>query len=1110
MTPLMSEIRELKAELAELRVQRDLLQDAVENVRHALCVFDADGRIAYCNGRYSEAIGLPADEVKPGLSGRELVAMAKQRGYYPEDVSVDDAEELFWKNLRSEGEATGQLKRKGRTFNILPGRTAAGNFVATFEDVTAQASAEAALRQSEARFRAMLDAMPDCVSIFDAQDNLTYINPAGLKMLEAPDLEALTSSGHRMVAAEYDAAIHDVQNRVRAGETVTWRYCIKGMRGGRRDVEAHAVPFSQPHGALGHLRIERDITLRKQAEDALHRSEERLQLVHKATGLADFEAFADGTLHCSARFFDQVGLAVPADGLISYADFRAVIHPDDRDWLGEETRKAIDGLTEFSCEFRICRMDTGETRWIAGHTVIERDAEGNLHRTIGAQLDITDRKLAEMALRKSEERLRLIQDASGLADFENDGGDVSWCSDMFFDQVGMPVGDNTIKIWDLLDLVHPDDRERLNTELEQARVDADVFDSEYRIVRRDNGETRWISCRTKLLRDAQGNVARTLGAHRDITHRKQGELALQESEERFRLAAEAAGFGVWDYDAGTNKRQWSNRLIEIFGMASGTVPSIAAATACILPADRQRFIDLFERAYREKGERFEEQFRLLRVCDRSERWIAVHGWKAWGDKGRLDRIIWTFRDITDEKTAEERIRWNARHDALTRLANRSCFQEKLEEAIARAGDDGGKSGGVGLLLLDLDHFKQINDTLGHDAGDHLLKMFSERLSDVVRPGDVVGRLGGDEFAIMLSDVPETRRIAELAASIHERLRDPFVYKGRILDCRASIGGALFPQDGQTHGDLMMNADMALYSAKNSGRSRTKMYEPKLRDETETRANMILLAREAIDASRIEPFYQPKLDLRSREIIGFEALLRWRGPDGQIQLPEKLEAAFENVDVAAALSESMITQAVADMRGWLDSGVAFGHVAVNASAADFRREDFAESVLEKLATAGVPASMLQLEVTETVFLGRGSEYVHSALSLFNSEGVHIALDDFGTGYASLRHLKAFPVDVIKIDRSFVRDMETDPGDDAIVRAVIGLGRSLGIDVVAEGVEQERHVERLLNYGCHLGQGFLFARAQPAAMVPSLIAAAPRKLGRRRGDRLRLVTPQQVAR
>ena len=224
---------------------------------------------------------------------------------------------------------------------------------------------------------------------------------------------------------------------------------------------------------------------------------------------------------------------------------------------------------------------------------------------------------------------------------------------------------------------------------------------------------------------------------------------------------------------------------------------------------------------------------------------------------------------------------------------------------------------------------------------------------------------------------------------------------------------------------------------------------------------------------------------TNSVVGFEALLRWRTPGGRIGVPSALEAAFEDLNVAAQISDRMIERVIADMRGWLDKGITFQSVAVNASAAEFRRDNFAERLLEQLHRADIPTRCLQLEVTETVFLGRGAEYVHRALALLSMRGVKIALDDFGTGYASLRHLKQFPVDIIKIDQSFVRDMAIDPGDEAIVRAVINLGRSLGIKVVAEGIETTEQARRLLELECDFGQGFLYSRAVPAGRVPALV-------------------------
>ena len=279
--------------------------------------------------------------------------------------------------------------------------------------------------------------------------------------------------------------------------------------------------------------------------------------------------------------------------------------------------------------------------------------------------------------------------------------------------------------------------------------------------------------------------------------------------------------------------------------------------------------------------------------------------------------------------------------------------------------------------------------------------------------------------------------------------------------------------------------MALYAAKAAGRATMMMFEPQMRDDIQRRMAMVQQARSALRDDRVVPYYQPKLDLDSGTVEGFEALLRWRMPNARIGLPAALEAAFEDLEVAAAISDRMIERVIGDMRRWLDRGTPFQHVAVNASAAEFRRDNFAERVLEQLRRAEIPTHCFQLEVTETVFLGRGAEYGHRALALLSAQGVKFALDDFGTGYASLRHLKQFPVDIIKIDRSFVRDMEIDPGDEAIVRAVINLGRSLGISVVAEGIEAASQAARLLDLGCDFGQGFAFSPAVGATRVPTLI-------------------------
>jgi diguanylate cyclase (GGDEF)-like protein/PAS domain S-box-containing protein len=857
--------------------------------------------------------------------------------------------------------------------------TGDGYRVAAFEEVTEKLAAEAALRDSEARLSAILDAMPDCVKIFDEAGELIYINPAGLELLQAPDFESLARPGYIPVPPEYVDCCLETHLKVIAGEPTVNNYEVVGLEGRRRHVEAHAVPLGMPDGSRAHLCISRDITEREEADEALRRSEERLRLVHEATGLAEFEAGSDG---------------------------------------------------------------------------------------------------------------------------------IAIVSDRLLDQFGLPRGQNRLNFDQLVEIIHPQDRQYFLAEVDASLGRKDEFSCEFRIVRADNGETRWISSHTKMKRDVNGNAISSIGAHLDITERKRSEEALRESEERFRLAAEASGLGVWDYDSTVELQEWSGRFREIMGIAADMEPNLSVVTQMVHPRDRTKFLDkLFEIRCAMDNGRFQASFRIHRPSDQSERWIAMNGWKTAGEGDGQGRIIITIRDITDEKTASERIRWAATHDALTRLPNRRLFHEQLELAIEDAQTE---SGSVGLLLLDLDHFKQINDTLGHDVGDVLLKTFAKRLKSAVRSGDTVARLGGDEFAIVLPEIEGSVCLEEVAAAIFDRLREPVICAGSALDCRASIGASLFPHHGQSPEELLKQADIALYSAKAGRRGSMALFHPQLLEEVVLRNSMISLGRAAVKEDKIVPYYQPKIDLVTNEVVGFEALLRWWDGEGGVQSPARIAAAFDDPDVAAAISDRMLDRSIADMRGWLDHDVDFRNVAFNVSAAEFRRGGFAEGLLEQLERANVPPSCLQIEVTETVFLGRGAEYVLTALKILNGEGIKIALDDFGTGYASLRHLKEFPVEIIKIDQSFVRDMVADPGDEAIVRAVINLGQSLGMKVVAEGIESIEQASRLLELGCDFGQGFLFSKAVPAGAVPELLVpereGAPKHLPPALVPRPRLVASQ----
>jgi diguanylate cyclase (GGDEF)-like protein len=438
-------------------------------------------------------------------------------------------------------------------------------------------------------------------------------------------------------------------------------------------------------------------------------------------------------------------------------------------------------------------------------------------------------------------------------------------------------------------------------------------------------------------------------------------------------------------------------------------------------------------------------------------------------------LIAFIRDVSEREAALKGLEWTATHDGLTGLANRSLFYERLSDKIASAQAVNGR---FALIAFDLDRFKQINERLGHAGGDSLLRGFAKRLAAVLPDKGLAARFGGDEFVALVDLPTDGHDVRALVESMLNCLRLPYEHAGRSIECTASAGIAVFPLGGLTADDLYMNADIALMAGKAQEAGRALIFSGEMRQALQRRASSLELAAAAVANDWIEPHYQPKFHLDTGELCGVEALLRWRKPGGQWQLPNTIAAAFDDKCLATKITDAMFEKIVSDLVRWQSSSSAVP-VAFNATAADFQIEDFAERLLSRLGQAGVPPSFIELEVTEGVFLGDGAPHVARVLRKLSDAGVRIALDDFGTGYASLSHLKQFPVHVIKIDRSFVSSVAMSHEDRAIVRTMIDLGKSMSIEVVAEGIEHEAQLTFLRQARCDVGQGFHFSRAVPAA-------------------------------
>ncbi len=445
-------------------------------------------------------------------------------------------------------------------------------------------------------------------------------------------------------------------------------------------------------------------------------------------------------------------------------------------------------------------------------------------------------------------------------------------------------------------------------------------------------------------------------------------------------------------------------------------------------------------------------------------------------------IVLTSRDVTERRRAEERVQYLANYDVLAGLPNRFLMQDRLTQVIAHAHRNRLR---VALMYIDLDRFKVVNETLGHYVGDALLKQAAERVRKSTRDADTVGRVGGDEFTIVFPNVTSLQTLSAAAAELLGELAKPFPSDGQELFVSASVGISIYPDDAGSVDELIKHADAAMSSAKHLGRNNFQFFTPGMNQEAQDRMLIEAGLRAAIQRDELSLLYQPKIDLATRRIFGAEALLRWKHPKLGMISPSRFVPVAEESGLVGQIGEWVLKTACRQMREWQDAGYSL-QVAVNVSARQFADYDVAELVMSIMRETGALATNLELELTESAVMSDAESSIVT-LERLAALGVKIAIDDFGTGYSSLSYLKRLPLDLLKIDQSFVRDISSDPNDAAIVRAIITLARSLGIKVIAEGVENEAQLAFLNAYGCHYGQGYLFGRPLTAPQLAKLLAS-----------------------
>jgi diguanylate cyclase (GGDEF)-like protein/PAS domain S-box-containing protein len=561
---------------------------------------------------------------------------------------------------------------------------------------------------------------------------------------------------------------------------------------------------------------------------------------------------------------------------------------------------------------------------------------------------------------------------------------------------------------------------------------------------------------------------------------------LGDVEERWRFALESTGAGVWDLNVPANQILLSSRCKEMLGFADDEIGTdMDEWVKRIHPDEIHCLVNERQRMFDGESNTFTNEHR--KQCkDGSWKWIQVRGMVVSRDAaGKPVRVIGTYIDIDERKQAEETIQRQANFDPLTQLPNRRLFLDRLEQEITKSRR---ANLPLALLLVDLDHFKEVNDTLGHDAGDILLQEAARRIRACLREGDTVARLGGDEFTIILAELADDSHVDTIAHKIIARMTEPFQLGTEVAYVTASIGITLYPDDAADIDALMKNADQAMYAAKKEGRNRCSYFTRSLQEAAQARLHFTRDLRGALAGGQFEVHFQPIVELATGRIHKAEALLRWRHPARGMVNPMEFIPLAEETGLIHEIGDWVFRESARQARDWSRRFGADVQISVNMSPVQFRPEGgvFVDAWLRQLKELGLDGSNLSVEITEGLLLNAHPE-VTDRLILFRDAGIQVAIDDFGTGYSTLSYLKRLDIDYLKIDRSFVRDLETDPNDMALSKAIIVMAHELGLKVIAEGVETEGQRRLLSAAGCDYAQGYLYAKPLPPEEFAALVRA-----------------------
>ena len=777
---------------------------------------------------------------------------------------------------------------------------------------------------------------------------------------------------------------------------------------------------------------------------------------------------AHGACACVNRSWIEFTGAAPSPGLGRHGWLSAV-HPEDHAACRATLDRAMQERTRFAMEY-LLRRGNGEYGWISHEAIPLSGADDDFAGFFGVGHDITPQKEAELAARQREAAIRLLADNLPIliAYAEATEQRYTFANKAYARTYG----------WDEHSIIGHTIREVIG---EQAYaviapyIDA-VLSGKHvnyeRPLKTPDGAERIIEVNLLPHVEDGGKLHGAFILINDVTKYRLAERAARESEERLRKFAAATNEGVVVHEQ-DHLVDCNEATLRMFGYEMSDVVG-----KHILEFLAPECWDAVMAAVRNHAEGTYEAVGIRR--DRTRFPIEVTP-REMLQGGRAYRMS-VLRDLTERKRAEQRIQFMAHHDGLTGLPNRASLMERLAVILAAAQR---RKTAVAVMFVDLDHFKNVNDSLGHHVGDTLLKTVAARLRDALREADTVARLGGDEFLVVLPDLQDIDQAGPVAEKLLLAVSEPMVIDGHQVAVSPSIGVSLFPRDGTTPDDLIRHADAAMYSAKEHGRANCQFFSPQLSRIASQALSLEAALREAVARRELRVHYQPQISIGSGAIVGIAALVRWQHPDKGLLMPDSFIDLAEQRGLIVSIGDWVLNEACRQNKAWQDAGLARLPVSVNMSAIQFKRRDLVADVARVLAATGLEGCYLELEVTESGLM-EDVGAIRATLEGLRLLGVKVAIDDFGTGYSSLSYLKRFPIDKLKIDRSFVLDLASDADDLAITGAIIGMAKSLNIKVIAEGVETAEQYRLLADQHCDEVQGYLTSEPLPADRVALLLA------------------------